>query len=482
MPIEDLLHPLLKHYLGAPPWLRMPAGHLYARLPGRIRWGRAYDRFRQEAGMRGADAERLALAKLEATLRWALETVPAYRPYRSLLARRADPRALLERLPVTDKAEIKRDPASYLSAAAPAARRLKTFTGGSTRNPMQFYLEKHVSRPKEYAFIEDFRSRVGARPEDVVLALRGRSVPGATKPGAPLEMYEPIKRQLILSSDHLEQRYMSRYAEALVRHRPAFIEAFPSALSPLARWLAAHPLPEFTCNVKGVMLYSENVLGFQMHTFREVFHCPVLIHYGHSERVLMAASMPGDDRYFFWPQYGQLELLDAEGRRITRPGVLGFIVGTGFDNGVMPFVRYRTGDLGVLGDAGHAALPGFAVCERIEGRSQEFLVCRDQRLVSITTLGAAHFAELAEVQAIQYEQHRPGEVTLKVVLDREPPAQMRERIAAAIREKTQGGCDAQVVRVKRIERTPQGKLPMLVQHLDLGGYLGAAVPGDMRPA
>jgi len=30
-----------------------------------------------------------------------------------------------------------------------------------------------------------------------------------------------------------------------MRHRPAFIEAFPSALYPRARWLAAHPLPEF---------------------------------------------------------------------------------------------------------------------------------------------------------------------------------------------------------------------------------------------
>ena len=30
-------------------------------------------------------------------------------------------------------------------------------------NPMQFDLQKHRSRPKEYAFIQDFRDRVGAR-------------------------------------------------------------------------------------------------------------------------------------------------------------------------------------------------------------------------------------------------------------------------------------------------------------------------------
>ena len=480
MAIEDLLHPLLKHYLEAPSWLKAPmAGRAYAWLPQSLRLGSAYSAFRDElAASQGAAAVRdLATRKLEATLRWAIETVPAYRKYRSLLARGEDPRELLARLPVTDKLDIKRDPGSYLSEAMPVSRRLEMFTGGSTRNPMQFYLHKHLSRPKEYAFIQDFRNRVGAGPRELTLALRGRSVPGAARPGGSLWSYEPIKRHLILSSDHLEERYMPRYAEALMRHRPAFIEAFPSALYPLARWLAAHPLPEFTAAVKGVMLYSENVYGFQMRTFREVFGCPVLKHYGHSERVLMAASMPDDDRYFFWPQYGWFELLDAEGWPITRPGVLGYIVGTSFDTKVMPFVRYRTGDLAVLSDRGHARLPGFPACECIEGRLQEFLVCRDHRLISITTLGSAHFPELAEVEAIQYEQDQPGDVALKVVMTHAPSVEMQRRLAAAIREKTQGGCEARVVRVERIERTTRGKFQMLIQHLDISGYFGATVYG-----
>jgi phenylacetate-CoA ligase len=268
---------------------------------------------------------------------------------------------------------------------------------------------------------------------------------------------------------------MPAYAEALRAHRPAFIEAFPSALFPLARWLAEHPLPEFTEGVRGVMLYSENVFDFQMRKFREVFHCPIVKHYGQSERVLMAASLPDDERYFFWPQYGWLELLDAKGRPVTTPGELGFVVGTGFDNQVMPFVRYRTGDLAILSPGGHEALPGYPACERIEGRLQEFLVCRDERLVSITTLGVGHFPELSAVEAIQYEQHCAGEVILKVVArPRLAPAQA-EHIARAVRDKTQGGCDVRVEHVDHIPRTTRGKFRMLVQNMDLHPYLGAAL-------
>ncbi len=476
MALEDLLHPWLGRYLDAPAWVKASAGRAYAWLPPAVRLGGAYGRFHAEATA-GGDAQAArdaALAKLERTLAWALDTVPAYQRHRGLLAGRPDPRAVLARLPVTDKLDIKRHPERYVSAALPAAARLRMHTGGSTRTPMEFFLEKHVTRPREHAYLQAFRRRAGAPEAGLTLALRGRTVPGAARPGGGIWMLEPIRRQLIVSSDHLERRYMPAYVEALARHRPCTVEAFPSALYPLARWLASHPLPEFTRNVRSVMLFSENVYPFQMEKFREVFDCPILVHYGHSERVLMAATMPDDERYFFWPGYGWPELVDAQDRPVTQPGRLGFLVGTSFDNRAMPFVRYRTGDLAVLGAGEHPLLPGFPVIERIAGRLQEFLVCRDERLVSVTTLGAAHFPQLADIEAIQYEQARVGEVTLKVVADKPlAPAQLAA-IGAAVEAKTQGGCAVRVSQVPRIPRTPRGKARMLVQHLDIRRYFGAA--------
>lgn len=469
MALEDLLHPYLGRYLAAPGWLKASAGRAYTWLPRSVRLGNAYSHFQSQVGAQAQSSDE----KLDGALRWAIDTVPAYEPYRALLAG-SDAAEILAALPVTDKLDIKRHPDRYLSKSMPASARLETFTGGSTRTPMRFFLQKHVTRAKEYAFIHDFRGRVGATDDDLVLALRGRTVPTASQPGGALWAYEPIKRQLILSSDHLERRFMPLYAEALALHRPAYIEAFPSALYPLARWLAAHPMPEFTRGVKGVMLYSENVYGYQLEKFREVFGCPIISHYGHSERALMAASMPDDDRYFFWPQYGHFELLDAENRPVTQPGKLGFIVATSFDNAVMPFVRYRTGDLGVLSASGHPALPGFPACERIVGRLQEFIVCRDHRLMSITTLGVAHFPELALVEAIQYEQQQPGHVVLRVAAEAPLDTRTLASIASAVERKTQGGCDVEVVQVDRIARTPRGKARMLIQHLDIRRYFGSA--------
>ena len=184
--------------------------------------------------------------------------------------------------------------------------------------------------------------------------------------------------------------------------------------------------------------------------------------------------MPDDDRYFFWPQYGKLELLDQQGNPITKPGEIGEIVGTSFDNRVMPFIRYRTGDLAVWSEREHPLLPGYPVCERIEGRLQEFVVCKDHRLVSITTLGAAHFEELAEAERIQYEQHHAGYLILNVQVTKPLSETIRKRVSRAVVEKTQNGCEVDVREVEQILRSPRGKHKMLIQHLDISNHLGAA--------
>lgn len=467
MTFEDLLHPYLAAYTRSPQWLKSTVGWAYARLPTHWRLGADHVRWEQLAMERRPEVlAREAHERLARTLDIALRTVPAYRRYGHLLPQLGDPESVLPQLPLVDKTEIKRDLNAYLAEGVSPKRRLESFTGGSTAHPMRFYLERHVTRSREYAFMADFHRRVGYSSDDRVLALRGRSVPTAAVGGA-LWMYEPIKRQVILSSDHLSPANMPQYVAAIRRWRPSVIQAFPSALYPLAKWLAAHPAPDVTDRIKGVMLYSESIHDHQYALFTQVFGCPVLRHYGHSERGVMAASTPGDDRYFFWPQYGHLELVDEAGRPVTQPGQRGEIVCTSFDNAVMPFVRYRTGDLGVWSTRPNPLLPGFPALDRIDGRVQEMVKCRDGRLISITTLGAAHFNQLAEVTAIQYEQDAPGLVKLKVQASHPLGVAVRKQIEEAIHDKTQGGCQVEVVEVDQIPRTPAGKQLMLVQKLDL---------------
>lgn len=478
MALEDRLHRSLALYMGAPEWLRRLAGTAYRALPARLRHGSAHARFANDAALHLAAAPwPLVEQRLDATLRAAAD-VPALAAHADLL--RAADRPPLERLralPCTDKAGLKRDLAAHLRRGTREGERLPTFTGGSTAEPMAFHLQRGVTRPKESAYIAAVERRLlGAAPGEWTLSLRGRSVRSAAD-GGRLWTFEPIKRHLIFSSDHLEPAHMPGYVKALAELRPRQIHAFPSALHPLALWLRAHPCPAFSDGVRGVLLTSENVYGHQLALLREVFpNARVLPHYGHSERVLMAVAAADGSRYRFMPLYGLPEIVDAQGRAVDTPGVLGEIVGTSFDNHVMPFVRYRTGDLGLWDETPLHGGRYAPVLRRIEGRLQEFVVCHDHRLVSITTLGAAHFDQLRGVDTIQFEQREPGRVDLKVVSRLPLTAAERLLIGRAVHDKTQGGCEVDVHEVEAIERTPRGKHRMLVQHLDLSGYLGAGGP------
>ena len=489
MAFEDRLHASLGLYMQAPEWVRALGGRVYRAVPQRVRLGARHGSFLSDAQAQPQDIrwEHIA-ARLEASLH-AAAAVPAHADQaRHLLNLRSDPLQRLRELPLMSKADIKADLSAHLHPHFDASQRLPMFTGGSTAEPMSFYLHRHVSRSKESAYLRHIEhSLLGASPSDWALSLRGRTVARAGEPGERLWATEPIKRHLLFSSDHLEPRFMPAYVKALERLRPPLIHAFPSALYPLARWLDRNPAPAWTDHVKGVLLTSENVYDFQMALLRRVFpRARIVTHYGHSERVLMAVATGAEARAEFFPLYGLPELVDAQGRVIDEPGVLGEIVGTSFDNHVMPFLRYRTGDMGVWAEAPRygGATKGTTrfLMQRIEGRCQEFVVCADHRLVSITTLGAAHFHELSQVDRIQFEQQRPGRVTLKIVTAHGLSAADKLRMAAAVRDKTQGGCEVDVQEVAVIERTARGKQRMLVQHLDLDHYLGAAITPEREDA
>ncbi len=476
MPIEDVLHPFLKHYTSAPQWVKSSIGGLYSLLPARVRYGAKYEEFLAEIKQCGDETwlRRRADEKLLDTLRWAAETVPAYEHFRDAVKRDRSPDELLAEFPLLPKEDIKADTSRYLARAMGEETHLLTYTGGSTSVPMKLYLQKYVSRSKDFAYNGTFDAIAGIRRGDIILALRGRTVPGSDKPDGPIWMFDPIKGYLHLSSDHLEPEHMPRYLEAARQWKPTFVHAFPSAIVPLAKWLEANPAPDVTERIHCVQLFSENVYDYQVELIRKVFGCPVLLDYGHSERAVKAISMPDEPRYFFWPLYGKVELVDFDGRPVTEAGVLGEIVATGFDNKVMPLIRYRTGDLAMWSAKPNLIRPGFPVVDRIEGRLQEFLLCKDHRLVSICTIGAAHFEQLASADMMQFEQTAPGRAVLKVQSGSDLSAQAKEQLAEGIRAKTQGGLDVEIVRVDDIARTVSGKHKLLVQKLDISQYLGAA--------
>ena len=126
MALEDILHPLLGSYIASPQWVKSSVGRLYSWVPLSMRRGRNYGRFWHEAQLRDPhQLEQLARHKLATTLRWALETVPAYHEYRYLLKQFDDPLALLRSLPTLGKHDLVHRLPLFLSRDMAARSALK---------------------------------------------------------------------------------------------------------------------------------------------------------------------------------------------------------------------------------------------------------------------------------------------------------------------------------------------------------------------
>src|SRR5690606_36984109 len=84
----------------------------------------------------------------------------------------------------------------------------------------------------------------------------------------------------------------------------------------------------------------------------------------------------------------------------------GRIIATGFDNSVMPFIRYDTGDLGILSQETNCKC-GFIgkSLSKLEGRVQDYIILKDNTRISLTALYAGQhleiFRKIRDIQIIQ---------------------------------------------------------------------------------
>jgi phenylacetate-CoA ligase len=265
---------------------------------------------------------------------------------------------------------------------------------------------------------------------------------------------------------------MPRYLAEIEQRAIAFLKGYPSSLANLAAFaLRAGLVNE---RIRGILLHSEYVHSRYRQILSRAFpNARILSFYGLSEKCAFAvevADRPGE--YDFDPIYGLTELLDDSDRPITTPGARGRIVSTGLLFNGMPFIRYATGDEGVLVAAASEANGWRMRLSGVTPRyTDEFVVTRSGNLFHVGVLFMAD-DELSAITDLQFEQSEPGELHVRCVLapGRNPPA-TRDFIRM-VRDRTGGEMNLHVTIVDRIPLSPRGKRPLLIQHLDTQRFGG----------
>lgn len=318
----------------------------------------------------------------------------------------------LRRFPTIDRHTLA-EHLGEMCAVSPGSPRVDyVSTGGTGGMPLRFYIGADRSQI-EYAYLVAGWRRAGFALGMSLAVLRGGVVP-ARRNGMRHE-YDALLRRHLYSSFHMSEAQMHRYLEHLRGIGPCFLHVYPSTGSTLARFIRRAELDP-PSNIRGVLCESEVLYPAQRRLIEETFQCRCFSSYGLTEKVALGAQCEYGREYHVWPTYSFVELLDEQGRSVTISGQRGEIVGTGFINTVVPFIRYRTGDYATyVADACQACGRAHMLLGEIRGhRVQEFLVAADGSEISWAALNM-HDDTFEQVHRFQFYQSTPGRAILRIV-------------------------------------------------------------------
>jgi len=368
----------------------------------------------------------------------------------------------MNQLPTIDKNTIIENLVA-MCAKSVAARDVECgFTAGTSGVPLRFYLNVDRSAT-EYSYLAASWERAGYRLETPMVVLRGRIVQ-PDRNGFRYE-YEPILRYHYYDSFHMSDQAIGSYLEHIATIGPCFLHVYPSSVAALARFILRSDAlaPK---NIKGIIAESEIVYPEQRQMVEEVFGCRCFSCYGQSEKLVLAAGCEESNDYHVWPTYGYFELLDDEGNPVTTPGQRGEIVGTGFINTVMPFIRYRTGDWATyVGERCDACGREHTLIRDIRGhRTQEVLITADGSEISWAALNM-HDNTFMHVRQFQFFQETLGQAVLRIVPAKEFGEDDAERIRRNLDRKLDSQLSFTIELTETIPLSPRGKATYVDQRI-----------------
>lgn len=265
-------------------------------------------------------------------------------------------------LPLTSKETLHGLSVAERTADDIDLKRCRSFsTSGTTGIPLKSFFTQQDTVLKNLAWIRA-QKFCGLKPGHRIAVLVGQRET-ARRPSA----YERLGlwRRFEVSSWGEPASWLAE----LRRWRPDVLLGYVMTLKLLAEELmkTGSGLP-----LQAVFHSSAYLDGPSRRFLEQAFGCPVRDFYGSDEAGCIAWECPKCSGYHIAADMVIVEILKDD--RPAAPGEAGEVVVTNLYSRAMPFIRYRQGDVAVLSERRPVCGVQFPLLERIEGRTDDFLV------------------------------------------------------------------------------------------------------------
>jgi phenylacetate-CoA ligase len=352
------------------------------------------------------ELKRIQLKKLKVVIKHAYNHVPYYHNAFSSVGIKPDDIKSFEdftKIPLVSKQDIQKNYRNFVTKGINVSKLPSRNTSGSTGTPLKIISDPYPSPgASRYPFFE-----CGVKLCDKFVTIWGRatSISWGSK---YTRLWGDISETIIPLLT--EEKLIS----LLRQIKPDVLLTFPSVLLSLSsRDLSG-------INPRQIFTQGEMVTPYCRDVVKRKFGVDLFEIYGSVEFGNMAFECTEHFALHIITDNVYIELLDEKGEPVA-PGEHGEIVVTGLHNYVMPLIRYRIGDLGVLTDDRCPCGRSWPLLKSIEGRSNDLLVLPSGRRISWLYLQRCIFYDqefqknLFCISQYQIVQERRDRIVINVV-------------------------------------------------------------------
>lgn len=400
-------------------------------------------------------------ARLRKLMLHAAQHVPYYREqFRRLRITAGDIASVqdLGRLPLLAKTDIRACVADFKSERARGLTRFNT--GGSTGEPLIFFLGKERVSHDVAAKWRSTRWW-GVDIGDPEIVVWGSPIElGAQDRARALR--DKVMRTELLPAFEMSEPKLDHFLSRIREQRPRMLFGYPSALAHIARHAERRGIAMDRLGIKVAFVTSEKLYEEQRSAIERVFGCPVADGYGSREAGFIAHQCPQGGMHITAEDV-IVEIVDAGGRNLPA-GEKGEIVVTHLATRDFPFIRYRTGDIGVLSKRKCQCGRGLPLLEKIEGRTTDFVVAQDGTVIHGLALIYV-LRDIAGVRQFKVIQETAIKTRVLVATDTGFSESDVETIRRGIGRRLGSGVRVEIERVPHIAREASGKYRYVVSHV-----------------
>ncbi len=384
--------------------------------------------------------------------------VPYYRALAERMgidALRMDADNILQQFPVLEKSDIRQHSEAM---KRPRARLAKFNTGGSSGVPLIFWLGERVSHDvaAKWRATRWWNVDIGDRE----LVLWGSPVELKTQDRIKQIRDRLLRTELVPAFD-LSPDGMRRFVQRYQQFRPRMLFGYPSAFARIAAFAEAEGLSLKNTSLRVVFVTAERLYPEQRESIQRAFGVPVANGYGARDAGFLAHECPHGGMHIMSEDV-VLETLDSNGQPAA-PDVAGEIVVTHLATGDFPFVRYRTGDVGRLGDERCPCGRGLPLLSEIQGRTTDFVTACDGTVMhGLAVIYVVR--EIDGVESFRIIQHSREQLEVLIV-SAQWSDEKRARIVAGMRQRLGQQLQVDVRVVTDIPREANGKFRYVISKI-----------------